>query len=297
VDEPTLERALSEVPRDGALLRDSRSLFVAAVVDSTFHLRSTTLRGLVTSAIAQSQVEGVYFDEVPAQGTVLTTWALLHLAGSDRSGLDATAVARAVRQEPTDGADDRVMLARAALATLGAADRPARGGALVLRDPDGPYNPFIALAARDAGDLDLVSLGFSGAQARSTPARFASYLITQRIISGRTATLSDADLHLLDGLGEPAPGGQAVGLVVPTMLRQTALAAAGRTRAAEPAALGCEGTTWLVEVNGICDLRASLLRNLYREFARGSHPDPPAAALVDDSTSGAPDDTTTQGAR
>ncbi|HET8986984.1 MAG TPA: hypothetical protein VFN43_00600 [Humibacillus sp.] len=265
VDEGTFERALSDVPRADGLVRDSRVLFVAAVVDETFGLGSEALRILIQDALDQSQVEGVYFDEVPAQGTVLTSWALLHLAGSDRAGIDASSLATAIRQEPTDGAADRIMLVRAALSVLGETDRPKRAGALVLRDPDGPYNPFIALAARDGGDLGLVSLGFTAERARTSPERFASYVITRRILGGKPVALSAADVALLRRLStatEDSP-------VVPRMLMETALAAGGQPLppgAPGAAALGCGDAAWLVTVSGTCDLRASLLLDLFHEF-------------------------------
>ncbi|MEO7449177.1 MAG: hypothetical protein ABI336_12965 [Humibacillus sp.] len=266
-DGATFDEALATLPRTGNVLRDSRSLLVAAVVDAGAGLKSESLHALVRAALAQSQVEGVYLDEVPAQGTVLTSWALLHLAGTDRSGLDTARLGAAIRQEPTDGAADRVMLARAGLSLLGETERPGRAGALKLSDPDGPYNPFIALAARDAGDLDLVSLGFAAKEARTTPERFASFLITRRIIEGSPLTLSAADVTLLERLAPPSSEAAAAG-AVPRMLMEAALAAGGRPSTTDGDDLGCGGASWLVDVAGTCDLRASLLVDLRTNFSK-----------------------------
>ncbi len=276
-DSASFEKALAGLPQADGLLRDSRTLLVSAVVDRAAGLGSTSLRDLVRTALDQSQVEGVYLDEVPAQGTVLTSWALLHLAGPDRSGLDTSALAAAIREEPTDGAADRVMLARAGLSLLGEATLPDRAGDLKLADPDGPYNPFIALAARDAGDLALVSVAFSAKEARATPERFASFLVTQRLIQGKPLALSNADVTLLRRIapatvtgdtGADGADGADGASAVPRMLMDAALAAGGRASDAAVSDLGCDGADWLADVAGTCDLRASLLVDLRNDFTK-----------------------------
>ncbi len=269
-DAAAFSSAVERVLGDDGLAFDSRTLWAAAVVSHRGGLRSEPLRAAVERSVGQSQAEGIFFDETPAQGTLLTSWALLHLAGPDRLGLDQAALAAAVRREATDGAADRVMLSRAGLALLGSTPAPPRGGRLALRDPDGPYNPFIALAARDAGDLDLVSVAFGAAQARTSPQRLASWVITRRIVEGRTVAVTAADVATIRRLVPAAADtstGRAAASPVPGLLRDAALAAVGRTGAATPVSVGCQGAAWLVTVGDECDIRSSLLVALRAEFA------------------------------
>ena len=265
-DQDAFDAAVARETQGDGRFADSRSLWAAAAVAHAGQLQSDELRSAVEDAVGQSHVQGVFFDETPAQGTLLTSWALLHLAHADRGGVDVEALAAAIRREPTDGAADRVMLARAGLALLGSTPAPSRGGSLDLRDPDGPYNPFIALAARDAGDLPLVTIGFSAAQARQTPERFASWLLTRRIVEGRPLTISDADAAILGRLAPATTAPGARGTPVPALLRDAALAAAGRTGEPAPVSLGCGGADWLVTVNDECDIRSSLLVALRDDF-------------------------------
>ncbi|WP_404390970.1 hypothetical protein [Humibacillus xanthopallidus] len=265
-DQDAFDAAVARETEGDGRFADSRSLWAAAAVARAGGLESDELRSAAESAVGQSHVEGVFFDETPAQGTLLTSWALLHLADADRAGVDLEALAQAIRREPTDGAADRVMLARAGLALLGSTPTPAAGGALALRDPDGPYNPFIALAARDAGDLRLVSIGFSMTEARKTPERLASWLVTKRIIEGRPISISDADAALLRRLGPTQATPGSAGTPVPGLLRDTALAAAGRPSEPVSVSLGCGGADWLVTVDDECDIRSSLLVALRDDF-------------------------------
>lgn len=240
---------------------DSAELWAAAAVASASGAPVERLRREAEDALGRSQVQGVYFDEVPAQGTLLTTWALLHLARADRAGLDIGRVTTAIRREDTGGAPDRVMLARAGLALLQADHTPARAGRLRLEDPEGPYNPFIALAARDAGDLPLVAIAFSESSARRTPTTLASWAITQRIVTGRPVALTAADTDRITALGKGAPDDSPVRL-----LAATALAAGGAPGTPPDMPSGCGGAGWLVSTRGTCDIRTSLLLDLYREF-------------------------------
>ena len=53
---------------------------------------------------------------------------------------------------------------------------------------------------------------------------------------------------------------------MPALLRDAALAAAGRTSEPAPVSLGCGGADWLVTVNDECDIRSSLLVALHDDF-------------------------------
>ncbi|WP_185748902.1 hypothetical protein [Humibacillus xanthopallidus] len=265
-DQEAFDAAVVRETNGDGRFADSRTLWAAAAVARAGNLKSDELRTAVERAVGQSHVEGVFFDETPAQGTLLTSWALLHLAGGDRGGVDLDALAAAIRREPTDGAADRVMLARAGLALLGSTPVPGRGGRLVLRDPDGPYNPFIALAARDAGDLRLVSVGFSATQSRTTPERLASWILTRRIIEGRPITITDSDASVLRGMADPKRTATAASNPVPALLRDAALAAAGRPSEPVTVSVGCGGADWLVTVGDECDIRSSLLLALRHDF-------------------------------
>lgn len=264
-DENALNSAISALGRNDVYLRDGRALWTAAAVVHLAHTDASPLRDLVVHSLARSDVNGIYLDEIPAQGTLLSTWALLRLAGKNRAGLDTKALARAVRGEDTRGAADHVVLARAVLAQLHEADRPSRGGALHLTDPRGPYNPFFVLAARNAGDIDQVTLGFTKAGVSKDPSALASYILAKRIISNRVVPLNSDDMAALTSLTRNS-GPDGAGSVE-ALLGYAALAAGGRAVGQPPRPVSCEDAKWLVSVRDVCSLRASLLWALYREFS------------------------------
>lgn len=253
---------------DGDTL-DSDELWAAAVIAHESGIDAAALHEKIEAALDESQVQGIYFDETPAQGTLLTTWALLHLAGPDRQGLDTAKLETAVRGEDTGGAPDRVMLARAGLALLHGQRPPARGGPLRIADPDGPYNPFIAMAARDSGDLSLVSMAFTQQGARGSATALASWAITQRVLTGKPVTLTSADVKRIESLTKDAADRDAPVL---DQLSATALSAAGEKTDPPELVSGCGGAVWLISTRGTCDIRASLLADLYHEFTTRQGP-------------------------
>jgi hypothetical protein len=253
---------------DGDAL-DSDELWAAAVIARESGIDAAALREKIETALDGSQAQGIYFDETPAQGTLLTTWALLHLAGPDRRGLDTAKLATAVRGEDTGGAPDRVMLARAGLALLHGQSPPGRGGPLRIADPDGPYNPFIAMAARDSGDLSLVSMAFTQQAARGSATALASWAITQRVLTGKPVTLTSGDVKQIVSLAKDAADRDAPVL---DQLSATALSAAGQKTDPPQLVSGCGGAAWLISTRGTCDIRASLLADLYHEFTTRQGP-------------------------
>ncbi len=247
----------------------SDELFAAAVIAHESGIDAAALREKIEASLEESQVQGIYFDETPAQGTLLTTWALLHLAGPDRQGLDTAKLETAVRGEDTGGAPDRVMLARAGLALLHGQGPPAHGGPLRIADPDGPYNPFIAMAARDSGDLSLVSMAFTQQGARGSATALASWAITQRVLTGNPVTLTSGDVKRLVSLAKDAADQDAPVL---NQLSATALSAGGEKTDPPELVSGCGGAAWLISTRGTCDIRASLLADLYHEFTTRQGP-------------------------
>lgn len=257
-------KAVAALAEKDRFLSDSRSLWTASAVVTRIGADPSPLRKMTVRAVSSGHVKGIFFDEIPAQGTLLTTWALLHLARSDMRGLDAERLTQTVLAQDPGSAPDRRMLVRANLALLHHKGGPAPTRGLTLSDPDGPYNPFIALAARDSGDLAAVSLGFSKSVARATRDRFASYVVTQRIVSGASVPLTSADVSLLRSLLKEDG---AVGR--PSLLAATALAAGGQATDIKAWPVGCSGAPWLVTAPGnvdTCDLRSSLLMRLHQEF-------------------------------
>lgn len=257
-----ISKAAEQMLPDVEQQTDSLAIWQLAAAAEANGVRPRPLVELVGRALERSTVRGILVDTTPLHGTVLTTWAVLHLAGDDGADLPRLPVEKAVRKEDS-AAPDRALVVNASLAQLGVEERPTIQP-VVLADPDGPYNPFLALAARDVDALDQVTLAFGFAEARRSPESLASYLITRWVLTGARVTTPARDLRTLTNTlndGQTVPRVQ--------LLLATALRAAGRDAEAGTAlGTGCEGFDWLVEDDGVCDLRGSLLRVIYEELGR-----------------------------
>lgn len=261
VDAAILDDALASLEAEDRYLADAHGLWKAAAVARGRAPAEARVLRMTKDSLAQDHVQGIFIGDADVWGDLMTTWALLHLSGGNCGDIDKAALLDAVRAVGDSGGADMRLLANACH-VLTDSEPPfgVEPKSVALEDPEGPYNPFIVMAARDTGRAQTVQFGIPKSRAEGDGAALASWLITSRLSTDLVVAATDDEIDFLeDALASSVSARQ-------QLLYATALAAADAMTSEVSIKEGAEGVSWLVaqdEVLDIPDLRASLLYTVY----------------------------------
>lgn len=250
-------------------LTDPVALWRAAALSRrTGHARPEAV-ALVDKALAQPRREGLYLSAAEPVGTAMSTWALLTAASAGRPLHDDRLVA-ALRRSDINGRADVALFRDAALLLLG-----ERSGGQVptdsmkLADSDGPYYPFVALAARQLGVQDKVAFVVPRASYEADPIALASAVTTSFLLDRQRLQVTRDQIAGLVKVARETrlPHGA-------RLLARTALEILGEDTSALDEQVwdwgGCDGLEWMLNASSMdpeCDLRATVSWRL-RETVR-----------------------------
>lgn len=250
--------ALRNLAAHDGYLEEPETLWLVAAIAGVTHERVDDVRDLVRKSLAQTTVEGLFVDATRPAGTLLSSWAMLYVAARDGRTTRSADYVRAVREAETDNHVDRLLLQRANLDLLGVRDAGWRlPSTMRLTDPDGIYNPFLALAAEQLGVQDQVQLGVPRSAYAADPTRLASAVTTRFLLTRQRERLTSAQASALQGLAENRHNPYGL-----RILALVALRIGGATDSVEePVADHCDSVPWMLSASAedrTCDLRASM---------------------------------------
>ncbi len=246
-----------EAQKSKAYLRVPEVLWKLAVIGRCTPSLEGEVRSMVTEAVSQTHVQGLFSAEVRYDGDLITTWALLHLCQGVTSGVDRVALSDAIRKA-SGHAPDQDIVAQACLSLLNSRSLRQQGVTIALTDPDGPYNPFLVLAAHDTRGWGKITQTPSRPTI-VTPPRLASWLVTERLVHDMPPALSQSEVDRLSELADNAENYRT------QLLFEAALAAGGRARTLVAPDRCSSPYSWLIRQQAgidLPDIRASLLEEV-----------------------------------